>query len=68
VSELQVIIGGTRPDRAADPGRPLTDVSLSITLDDLAWWSRILERGRSEGELQPGTFRLFAARQMATGD
>jgi NAD(P)H-dependent FMN reductase len=52
-------------DDDGNPVDPLTDVGLSITLDDLAWWSRILERGRSEGALPPGTFRMLAARQMA---
>jgi hypothetical protein len=30
-------------------------------LDDLAWWSAVLEPARAAGELLPGRFRLRAA-------
>jgi NAD(P)H-dependent FMN reductase len=48
-------------DDADEPVNPLTDVSLSIVLDDLAWWTAALEKARAEGELSPGTFRMRAA-------
>jgi NAD(P)H-dependent FMN reductase len=43
------------------PLNPVTDISLGVALDDLAWWSAALERTRAEGELQPATFRIQAA-------
>ena len=43
-----------------EPTNPLTDVSLTIVLEDLAWWSTALERARAAGELTPGTFRFRA--------
>jgi NAD(P)H-dependent FMN reductase len=50
------------------PTNPLTDVSLTIALDDLAWWSTALERARAAGELTPGVFRFRAlAAEAATG-
>jgi hypothetical protein len=39
----------------------MTDISLAIVLDDLAWWSSALERARADGELIPGAFRAQAA-------
>jgi NAD(P)H-dependent FMN reductase len=36
-------------------------VSLDVMLDDLAWWSRVLEVARAAGELIPGGFRGRAA-------
>jgi NAD(P)H-dependent FMN reductase len=48
---------------AADgtPVNPMTQVSLGIVLDDLAWWSAVLQRARAEGELVPGALRARAA-------
>jgi len=43
------------------PINPLTDISLKITLDDLAWWAATLQRARADGELQPAAFRIQAA-------
>lgn len=43
-----------------EPTNPLTDVSLTIVLEDLAWWSTALERARAAGELTPGAFRFRA--------
>src|SRR5580700_6758005 len=40
----------------ADDGTPLnvvTDISLKVALDDLAWWSSNLERARAGGEYPP---------------
>jgi len=51
-------------DAFDDDGRPAnraTEIALSITLDDLAWWSTVLTRARAEGELPPGTLRARAA-------
>lgn len=44
-----------------EPVNPVTDVSLKIVLDDLAWWSIALQKARAEGELPPGAFRMRAA-------
>ncbi|MEC3997086.1 NAD(P)H-dependent oxidoreductase [Actinacidiphila sp. DG2A-62] len=43
-----------------EPVDPVTDVALSVTLDDLAWWSDALSSARQVGELPPGSFRLFS--------
>lgn len=43
------------------PADPATSAALSITLDDLAWWSSALSRAREEGELPPGVLRARAA-------
>ena len=48
-----------------EPTGPATDIALSITLDDLAWWSGTLSRARAEGELLPGSFRARAAAAAA---
>jgi NAD(P)H-dependent FMN reductase len=36
-------------------------VSLDVLLDDLAWWSKVLEKARAAGELIPGGLRGRAA-------
>jgi NAD(P)H-dependent FMN reductase len=54
-------------DDEGKPANPATDIALTITLDDLAWFSNVLERGRREGELAPGTFRARAAAAAAAG-
>jgi NAD(P)H-dependent FMN reductase len=43
------------------PKDPVAAICLGIVLDDLAWWSRVLDRARAEGQLPPGVFRLAAA-------
>jgi NAD(P)H-dependent FMN reductase len=43
------------------PVDPVTDISLGVALDDLAWWSTALERARATGELVPAAFRVQAA-------
>jgi len=48
-------------DGSGLPVNPVTDVSLEVALDDLAWWSAALERARAAGELAPGAFRVQAA-------
>jgi NAD(P)H-dependent FMN reductase len=47
-------------DDDGNPVDPMTDASLTIMLDDLAWWSRVLERARAEGSLLPAPIRLAA--------
>ncbi len=50
-------------------GRPkdaMTEIAMTIMLDDLAWWTALLEKGRADGELPPGTLRrMMAARKLA---
>ena len=36
-------------------------VNLDVMLDDLAWWSTVLDKARADGELIPGGFRARAA-------
>jgi NAD(P)H-dependent FMN reductase len=48
-------------DAAGQPADPVTRASLDVLLDDLAWWSAVLEPARAAGELLPGRFRLRAA-------
>jgi NAD(P)H-dependent FMN reductase len=48
-------------DEAGQPLNPVTDISLGVALDDLAWWSAALERARASGELGPAAFRIQAA-------
>jgi NAD(P)H-dependent FMN reductase len=46
------------------PKDPMTDIAMTVMLDDLAWWAALLEKGRVEGELLPGNIRRMAlARQ-----
>jgi len=58
-----VVIPFVRTAFGADgePENPETDIRLQVMLDDLAWWSSVLEKARAEGELPPGTFRARAA-------
>jgi NAD(P)H-dependent FMN reductase len=51
-----------------EPANPATAIALTITLDDLAWWSSVLSRARAEGELLPGTFRARAAAAASRDD
>jgi NAD(P)H-dependent FMN reductase len=51
-----------------EPADPATGIALSITLDDLVWWSNVLSRARAEGELLPGTFRARAAAAASQAD
>jgi NAD(P)H-dependent FMN reductase len=48
-------------DINGEPVDPVANFSLKVALDDLAWWSSVLERARADGELPPGAFRLQAA-------
>jgi len=52
-------------DEDGRPKDPMTDIAMTVMLEDVAWWSALLERGRAEGELLPGTVRRMAlARQL----
>lgn len=51
-----------------DDGEPtdaMTDISLQVLLDDLAWWATALDKARAGGELPPGIFRARAAAAAA---
>lgn len=52
-------------DEAGEPKDPATDIALSVTLEDLAWYAKALGRARAEGELAPGRFRARAAAAAA---
>jgi NAD(P)H-dependent FMN reductase len=43
------------------PVNPVAEISLRIALDDLKWWSEILETARKKGQLPPAAFRIQAA-------
>jgi len=55
-------------DEDGKPKNPATDIALTVTLEDLSWFSTALGRARAEGELLPGTFRARAAAAAASGD
>jgi NAD(P)H-dependent FMN reductase len=44
-----------------EPIDPDTDTAMQVLLDDLAWWSALLEQGRAQGQLTPGVFRAREA-------
>jgi NAD(P)H-dependent FMN reductase len=48
-------------DATGNPANPVTDISLQVALDDLAWWAAALAQAREGGELQPAVFRIRAA-------
>jgi NAD(P)H-dependent FMN reductase len=48
-------------DASGMPVNPVTDISLRVALDDLAWWAGALKQARAGGELQPAAFRIQAA-------
>jgi NAD(P)H-dependent FMN reductase len=47
------------------PRNPLTDDSLMLLLDDLAWWGDALRRARQAGELPPASARRAARPAVA---
>jgi len=51
----------TAVDDDGQPVNPVTDISLRVALDDLAWWSSALKEARAGGELPPAVFRVQAA-------
>jgi NAD(P)H-dependent FMN reductase len=48
-------------DEEGEPVNPMADISLTIALDDLDWWSRALKAARTESQLLPGTWRRMQA-------
>jgi NAD(P)H-dependent FMN reductase len=50
---------------AGEPADPTAVAALGVMLDDVAWWSAALEKGRAQGELVPGSFRVRAAVEAA---
>jgi hypothetical protein len=48
-------------DGNGNPTNPVPERSLTVTLDDLEWWGRLLSTARAEGQLPPAQ-----ARQIAT--
>ena len=52
---------GAAFDEAGNPRDPMTTAALTITLDDLAWWSGALGTARAAGSLPPGNARIRAA-------
>ena len=48
-------------DEQGAPRNSVTDITLRVALDDLAWWSAALEKARSQGELPPASRRIRAA-------
>jgi NAD(P)H-dependent FMN reductase len=58
--------------KAFDPaGTPLDSeahIWMGVMLDDLAWWARLLKRGRADDELPPGMFRVLAARSAGNAN
>lgn len=44
-----------------EPREPMAEASLTVLLDDLAWWSSTLKRARDEGELPLAVMRVQAA-------
>jgi NAD(P)H-dependent FMN reductase len=49
-----------------EPADPVTELSLQIALEDLAWWARALHDAREAGELLPGKVRARLATASAT--
>jgi NAD(P)H-dependent FMN reductase len=48
-------------DEDGTPRNHVADISLKVTLDDLAWWAKALEQARAGGEYPPAGFRIQAA-------
>lgn len=57
-------VAGAFNDRGT-PTNPMTEAATGILLEDLAWWTRVLQRARAEGQLPPATVRLMAARPQS---
>jgi len=47
-------------DEQGAPVDPMTDVAMTVMLDDLEWWGTLLAKARAEGELSPGSLRVRA--------
>lgn len=50
-------------DADGQPTSPVAERSIAITLDDLAWWGRVLSDARTGGELPPAQARQIATAQ-----
>jgi NAD(P)H-dependent FMN reductase len=48
-------------DARQRPVNPVAGLSLRIALDDLKWWSEVLEPARADGQLPPAVLRIRAA-------
>jgi hypothetical protein len=48
-------------DSSTSPFDPIADVSMTVMLDDLAWWAAALSSARAKGELLPGQERFRSA-------
>ena len=48
-------------DAQGQPTNPVSAVTLSVMLDDLAWLGNALQTARAAGQLAPGAFRVRAA-------
>jgi NAD(P)H-dependent FMN reductase len=57
-----VLIGGVGAafDEESNPVNPMSDVSLTVMLDDLAWWAELMTPARLR-QLPPGKFRVMQA-------
>jgi len=47
-------------DRSGNANNPMTDAAATIMLQDLTWWSNVLNNARASGELAPGGRRLLS--------
>jgi hypothetical protein len=54
-------------DEAGEPKNPITNLALSIMLDDLSWWGEALKSARTGSVLPPppAMFRQMAAQTAA---
>jgi hypothetical protein len=43
----------------------MTEVAMTVLLDDPAWWSVLLKKACAAGELLPGALRTCAAQAAA---
>lgn len=43
------------------PVDPMTEIAMTVMLEDLEWWGTLLARARADGELVPGSLRVRAA-------
>lgn len=48
-------------DDTTSPFDPIADVSMTVMLDDLAWWAAALSSARAKGQLLPGQERFRSA-------
>jgi len=55
-------------DAGGEPTNRMTEIALSITLDDLAWWAAALKTARQAGQLPPAVLRARAAAAAAAKD